>query len=159
MTSTTEPWSVRAARPEDRDEWTTLYRAYGAVAGQDLSVAHLDRVWSWIASPAAQTECVLLRRGRAAAPAGLAHYRSFERPLDGSHGCYLDDLFVAPTARGRGGARALLQHLASTAQARGWSTVRWTTGPDSPARSLFDRLAEESDVLTYNLRPGRLRPA
>ena len=85
---------------------------------------------------------------------GLAHYRLFERPLAGSIGCWLDDLFVNPSQRGRGGARAVLQHLGAMAADRGWSTVRWTTGQANSAQKLYDRLADRSPVITYNMVPG-----
>lgn len=45
-------------------------------------------------------------------------------------GLYLEDLFVRPAARGRGVGRALLEHLAGVAVARGcgrfeWSVLDW----------------------------------
>ena len=58
---------------------------------------------------------------------GLAHYRPFARPLHGSVGCYLDDLFVDPHARGTGAVDVLLAELARIAGRNGWDVVRWIT--------------------------------
>lgn len=147
-------WTITTAQAADRRAWEELFTAYGAGAGRRLTPAHLDRVWSWITGSDARTQCLLLRPEPGSPPVGLAHVRAFERPLDGSWGGYLDDLFVSVEARGRGGARALLTHLASLAAASSWTTVRWTTAPTNPARSLYDAIARASDVVTYDLSPA-----
>lgn len=51
----------------------------------------------------------------------------------GRRGLYLEDLYVAPIARGRGIGTALLRHLAALAVARGcarfeWSVLDWNAG-------------------------------
>jgi GNAT superfamily N-acetyltransferase len=147
-------WAVRRARHRDRVAWASLYKAYGTSAGNDLSESHLDTVWSWLSGSEAQTECLLLYLGGEAQPVGLAHYRSFERPLHGSIGCYLDDLFVDERVRGRGGARAVLEHLSKLAAMSGWTTVRWTTSEGNTAQKLYDTLATRSPVITFNLDPS-----
>ena len=43
----------------------------------------------------------------------------------GTHGIYLEDLYVRPSARGAGHGRALLASLAETAVERGFSRVEW----------------------------------
>lgn len=150
-------WTVRPAGPEDRGGWASSYLAYGVSAGQELSTAHLDRVWSWLLTPEVQTQCLLLHLAGVPQPVGLAHYRPFERPLHGSIGCYLDDLFVDQRVRGRGGARTLLTHLRALASVNGWSTVRWTTGQDNPARAMYDTLATRSPVITFDMDPSPAR--
>lgn len=43
----------------------------------------------------------------------------------GTHGIYLEDLFIRPTARGRGYGTALLQFLAKTCIDRGYHRLQW----------------------------------
>ena len=43
----------------------------------------------------------------------------------GTHGIYLEDLFVRPTARGHGYGRALLTELARIAVVRGYGRMEW----------------------------------
>lgn len=43
----------------------------------------------------------------------------------GHHGIYLEDLFVAPAARGLGAGKALLTALARVAVERGYTRVEW----------------------------------
>lgn len=147
-------WTIAAATESDRAVWQRLFEEYAATAGEVLGDDHLTRVWAWITAADAQTRCLLLRAPGQDEPVGLAHYRVFERPLAGSRGCFLDDLFVGAEQRGRGGARALLEHLAVLAGEHGWSTVRWTTGETNPAQRLYDSLADRSPVITYDRRTG-----
>jgi GNAT superfamily N-acetyltransferase len=44
----------------------------------------------------------------------------------GRHGIYLEDLFVRPSARGRGHGKALLPELARIAVERGYGRVEWS---------------------------------
>lgn len=44
---------------------------------------------------------------------------------EGTHGIYLEDLYVRPEARGRGYGKALLEELARTAIERGYARVEW----------------------------------
>lgn len=45
---------------------------------------------------------------------------------EGTHGIYLEDLFVRPEARGAGHGKALLRSLARTARERGYQRVEWS---------------------------------
>ncbi len=84
--------------------------------------------------------------------AGFVHYRPFPRTLDGNEACFLDDLYVAASARGAGLARRLILRVRDEARANGWSEVRWVTTPENaPARRVYERLATLSDLLTYRL--------
>jgi GNAT superfamily N-acetyltransferase len=59
----------------------------------------------------------------------------------GRHGVYLEDLFVRPSARGRGHGKALLTALARIAVERGygrveWSVLNWNTSAQDFYRGL-----------------------
>jgi GNAT superfamily N-acetyltransferase len=146
-------WTVTTATTSEETAWRSLYRAYGEEAGYVVGDEHLSRVWSWIMRSEGQTRCVLLRSGTAPEAVGLAHYRPFERPITGSIGCYVDDLYVEPLQRGHGGARTLLEHLAGLAGSSGWTTVRWTTRPNNPAQSLYDSVATRNPAITFDMDP------
>lgn len=110
--------------------------------------------WSWLYAASEPVNGIVVRADDAAEPVGLAHYRPFHRPLHGSIGCYLDDLFVAPTARGSGAVDALLGALQRIAAENRWDVVRWITrSSNSRARSTYRRLATETDLVTYDLPP------
>lgn len=72
---------------------------------------------------------------------GLAlWFRSFSTWL-GRHGVYLEDLFVAPAARGRGLGRALLQALARECVENGYGRLEWSALDwNSPAHGFYRSL-------------------
>ena len=57
---------------------------------------------------------------------GFAVYFLNFSTWNGTHGVYLEDLFVRPSARGGGHGTALLRELARIAHERGYSRVEWS---------------------------------
>ncbi|MBX3143297.1 MAG: GNAT family N-acetyltransferase [Trueperaceae bacterium] len=146
---------VTVVRPEagHRAKWEQLYAGYAEFYKTPQTPEMRARVWSWIHDPEHQVEC-LLALNEAGEPVGLAHFREFARPLAASAGGYLDDLFVEPTERDSGAARALITALGEVARERGWTVVRWITADDNyRARTLYDKLAKRTPWLTYDLVP------
>ncbi len=148
-------WVVTALRETDWPVWQQLYRGYGDFYEVEMPLPKLELVWSWLHDPAHSASGLAVRPAADAEPVGLAHYRPFARPLHGTVGCYLDDLFVSPESRGTGAVDALLARLASLATENGWDVVRWITrAGNARARSTYDRLATQTDLITYDLPPS-----
>jgi GNAT superfamily N-acetyltransferase len=64
--------------------------------------------------------------------------------------CYLQDLFTAPEARGKGAGRALIEAVYERAKAAGASRVYWLTQEDNAsARSLYDQVADYPGFVQY----------
>ncbi len=76
--------------------------------------------------------------------------------LRGTRIVVLEDLFVAPEARGRGAADALIQAVAERARENGAPVVTWLTAPDNQrAQAVYDRVGGKSDTfLEYELELG-----
>jgi ribosomal protein S18 acetylase RimI-like enzyme len=148
-------WTVTEIRTGDRPAWEQLYRGYYDFYEVNATPAKLDRVWSWLHDPGHELGAIVVRPSVDGVPVGLAHYRPFPRPLHASVGCYLDDLFVAPESRGSGAVDALLAELQHIAGRNGWDVVRWITREtNSRARSTYDRLAQQTNLITYDLPPA-----
>ena len=148
-----EPVTVRPPQPDDFAFWDRLYAGYANFYRNQQSPEQRQRVWGWILGPAHEVNALLVV-GEDDAPFGLAHYRPFARPLTAATGCYLDDLFVDPARRGQGGVDALLAELRRLSREHGWSVVRWITADDNyRARSAYDRVAERTPWITYDMAP------
>ncbi|MFJ3304487.1 GNAT family N-acetyltransferase [Streptomyces sp. NPDC086549] len=77
----------------------------------------------------------------------------------GARGIYLEDLYVRPTARGRGHGRALLAELARICVERGYERLEWSVLDwNRPAIGFYDSLgARPKDEWTvYRLTDGPL---
>ncbi len=73
-------------------------------------------------SPAVFCNLVVTESGEVA---GLAIWFLNFSTWTGTHGIYLEDLFVLPQYRGRGYGKALLKHLAGLCVERGYHRFQW----------------------------------
>jgi GNAT superfamily N-acetyltransferase len=143
---------VRPLRPEDRAQWDVLYQGYATFYNVSQTAEMRDRVWSWLQDDSKDP------RGLVAVQAngtliGLAHFRPFPRPLSATTGCFLDDLFVSPAARGTGAADALIENIRTIAASEGWSVVRWITAENNyRGRGVYDRVAMKTNWVTYDIK-------
>ena len=148
---TTRPYSGGPPGPQDAAAWRELYRAYADFYEEAVTDAQLDLVWSWITDPDHDVKALLVRDA-SGTPVGLAHYRPYFRPLAAAVAGHLDDLFVAPAARGTGAVDALLEELRVIARRRGWSKIRCITADDNHrARSKYDQVAERTMWVIYDM--------
>ena len=64
--------------------------------------------------------------------------------------CYLEDLFVAPSARDAGAGRALIEAVLERARSAGWDNVYWHTREgNTRARALYDSFTKADDFVRY----------
>jgi GNAT superfamily N-acetyltransferase len=66
--------------------------------------------------------------------------------------CYLEDLFVDPSIRGKGVGRALMNRVIELAKAKNSKRVYWTTQEfNKTARVLYDSITSVSEFVQYRL--------
>lgn len=145
--------TVRRVKDNEFFSWLDLYAAYGDFYEVPLTDEKALLVWSWISDAHHELEAYVAVDDDDTL-IGLAHVREFARPLNGSRGLYLDDLFVSPDSRGDGAGTALLGAMRDRAREHGLSVVRWITAADNEtARRVYDRVAEKTNWVTYDLVP------
>lgn len=144
---------VRPTAANDETAWRELYRGYREFYRVEPSEQALDTVWGWIHDPQHETRGLVAELDGTLL--GLAHYRTFARPLSASHGLFLDDLFTSADARGKGVGSTLLTRLAEIARDEHATVVRWITADDNTtARSLYDKVSKKTPWVTYDLAPA-----
>ncbi|MGO3742317.1 GNAT family N-acetyltransferase [Kerstersia sp.] len=146
--------TLRHLVPGDHAAWAQLYRQYAEFYHVPMTDAVLARTWSWLMSAEHAEEGVVAELADSRL-AGLAHFRSYPKPLLGQDAGFLDDLFVSPAHRGQGIGRSLIQAVAAIASERGWPQLRWITAKNNQqARQLYDTVSQATSWVTYELKPG-----
>jgi GNAT superfamily N-acetyltransferase len=141
--------AIRPLVPTDETAWRPLWRAYLAFYETDLpeeiyatSFARLvDRAVTDYAGLIAEAD------GRAI---GIVHYIFHRHGWRIEPVCYLQDLYVAPEARGTCAGRALIEAVYAAADAAGAPSVYWLTqAENAPARQLYDRIGRATSFIKY----------
>lgn len=131
----------------DRAEWDVLARGYKAFYEDPQPDEVYDRLWSRLMRGDALYGLGARLEGRLV---GMSHYM-FHANAWMADVCYLQDLFTAPEARGRGVAGALIHAVADAARARGCAKYYWLTKQDNErARRLYDQVARFKGFLRYD---------
>jgi GNAT superfamily N-acetyltransferase len=138
---------IAPLQPSDREEWERLARGYKAFYGTELAPERYDETWRALMRNERVHGLGARLGGRLA---GIAHYL-FHAQTWSSDCCYLQDLFTAEDARGRGVASALVDAVAQEARKGGAVQFYWLTKQDNEqARALYDRIAAWKGFLRYD---------
>ena len=137
----------------DRAGWEPLARGYKLFYKTEVSDAGYDEAWrrlrqggDLLGLGAWQPD------GRGERLLGIAH-AVWQTSVWAPTVCYLQDLFVAPEARGQGVAAALIELLAQRARVAGASRYYWLTqDSNARARALYDRVARYQGFIRYDHR-------
>jgi GNAT superfamily N-acetyltransferase len=129
--------------PDDRAAWAGLFRGYNDFYGRAWPEVRYESAWREFQ----RDERVHAIGARLdGALVGIAHFL-VHASTTSPDVCYLQDLFTAPDARGRGVARALIDAVAQCARTRGCERVYWHTSDwNETARRLYDRIAERGAI-------------
>jgi GNAT superfamily N-acetyltransferase len=140
---------IRDARPEDRAAWEPLWAGYLEFYNSELPRAVTDTTWKRFHDPAEPMQC-LVAEDDDGALIGFTHIVFHRGTWAIGDFCYLEDLFVAEHARGRGAARALIEAVYGLADERGLERVYWLTHEtNTTARKLYDQVARHLGFIQY----------
>ncbi|WP_228430683.1 GNAT family N-acetyltransferase [Baekduia soli] len=145
---------IAATREEDLDDLLPLLRAYCDfydVAPPDAALRALSEA---LLDGADGVQ--LLARDDGGRAVGFATVYWTWQTLTASRVGVMNDLFVAPAARGSGAAEALIAECADRARDHGATHLTWQTALDNArAQALYDRVgAQRSRWLDYELALG-----
>ena len=81
---------------------------------------------------------------------GLVHYLFHRNTISIAPTCYLQDLFTAESARGKGVGRKLIEAVYEQARLAGCPRVYWHTHhTNATAMLLYDKVAQHSGFVVY----------
>jgi GNAT superfamily N-acetyltransferase len=141
--------TIRELRREDHDGWSELWSGYLSFYRQELSDEMTSTTFARLCD-ATDGMFALVALDAQGRPIGFAHAVVHPSTWALAGYCYLEDLFVAPAARGGDVARALIDAIAVAARERGVERVYWHTQQfNGAARSLYDKVGRLTSMIVY----------
>jgi GNAT superfamily N-acetyltransferase len=143
---------IRAANKDDFAQWKVLWDGYNAFYGRKGPTALPDTVtnmtWSRLFDGYEPMQALVAEQsGRLL---GLAHFLFHRTTISIESICYLQDLFTAEGARGKGVGRALIEDVYQRAKGAGCSRVYWHTHEtNATAMRLYNKVAEKPGFVVY----------
>lgn len=141
--------TIRPLGAADAAIWLPLWQAYLTFYEAELPEKVTQATWRRLLDPGESVHGALAidENGRAV---GLVHWLFHRSTWAVEDYCYLNDLFVADSQRGKGVGRALIAHVHADAAARGASEVYWLTHETNrTAQRLYDAVAERAGFIQY----------
>jgi GNAT superfamily N-acetyltransferase len=140
--------TIRTLQPADRAEWEPLWQGYQTFYKVSLPPEVTESTWQRFHDPAEPIFALgATLDGRLV---GIVHYLFHRSSWMIGPTCYLQDLFSAPEARGRGVGRMLIEAVYAAARAEGAGRVYWMTHEtNAEAMVLYNKVAERSGFIQY----------
>ncbi len=139
---------IRPIEGDERAAWEPLWRAYLTFYETTLNDTIIETTWVRLNDPA--EPMFALGAYIDGKLTGITHYLFHRSAWSISDSCYLQDLYVAETARGTGLGRALIEAVADKAREAGSSRLYWHTHETNrAAKALYDKVATLSGFVQY----------
>ncbi|OZI28076.1 GNAT family N-acetyltransferase [Bordetella genomosp. 1] len=139
---------IRPITQADFDAWLPLWKGYQAFYNVDIAEAVTRTTWARLLDPAEPMHCALAIVGGQAV--GMVHWIYHRSTWTTGNYVYLQDLFTASEARGKGAGRALIEHVYADARAHDAARVYWLTHESNhTAMQLYDHIADRPGFVQY----------
>jgi GNAT superfamily N-acetyltransferase len=143
--------TIRKLEEGDWEQWQPLWTGYLAFYRSELSEETTRATFGRLVD---STDCMfgLLATDERDQGLGLAHCIVHPTTWSRRPYCYLEDLFVAPAARGSDLGRALLEEAKRASDDRGAGRLYWhTQAYNGRARSLYDQVGRPTSFMVYEM--------
>jgi GNAT superfamily N-acetyltransferase len=142
---------IRDAQPQDQADWLKLWSDYLAFYNVDLAEEVTAHTWARVMDPDSRLSMRLaVLDGQTV---GFAIHHFHDSTWVKTPDCYLEDLFIDETIRGKGIGRALIDDLIAISKEKGWSRLYWHTDENNQrARKLYDSYVESDGHIRYRLK-------
>ncbi len=143
---------VRDVQQRDFAEWKMLWGGYNEFYGRkgETALPEIITNAAWARFFDGYEPLHALVAENSGRLVGLVHFLFHRSSIALTSNCYLQDLFTAEAARGRGVGRALIEEVYRRAERAGSARVYWQAQEtNATARKLYDRVAEKSGFIVY----------
>jgi len=141
--------TVRPLREDDLDPWLPMFSGYCQFYGQSCDEAKRRTVWKWLMDPDHMLRGIVAEDERGSLQ-GFAHFHPWPSTLAGADVCYLSDLFVAPTSRGKRIGKRLYLEVFAECKRQGWPALELLTqASNKVGQGLYDQYGQATDFMFY----------
>ncbi|PWB35929.1 GNAT family N-acetyltransferase [Pseudomonas sp. SDI] len=142
--------TVRPVEEQDYPQWLEYWQAYQDFYRVALSEATTATTWMRFFDPREPVHCAVISDGTRLY--GFVHFLFHRSTWGTTDFCYLEDLYVAPEARGHQVGKRLIEHVQAEAREQHCARLYWhTQQSNSTAQRLYDWIAEKPGVIEYRM--------
>lgn len=124
--------------------------AYQAFYKVQLSEQTTATTWQRFLDPSTKLHAAVAREGDQIL--GLVHFVFHHSTWAEQEYCYLEDLYVAPEARGKLVAKQLIEYVQAQAQQQSCARLYWHTQQSNhTAQRLYDWVADKPGIIQYRM--------
>ena len=142
--------NIRELKETDKDRWLELWAGYQEFYKSNLSPEQTEFTWKRLINNEQKMYGFVAENESGVI--GFTHCLFRPSTWTETDYCYLEDLFVDPSIRGRGVGRALMNRVVELAKEKNSKRVYWTTQEfNKTARVLYDSITSVSEFVQYRL--------
>lgn len=142
--------SVVPVERDDYSAWLPYWLSYQQFYGVQLPEETTFATWARFFAADEQVYCAVAKEGQTLL--GFVHYVFHRSTWSVNDFCYLEDLFVAPTSRGKHIGKNLIEYVQQQARERQCGRLYWhTQEKNMTAQKLYDWVAEKPGVIEYRM--------
>jgi len=142
--------TIRAIEEKDKDQWLKLWAGYLEFYKSTISSEQTELTWKRLINNEQKMFGFVAESEEGVI--GFTHCLFRPSTWTETDYCYLEDLFVDPSIRGKGVGRALMNKVVELAKEKNSKRVYWTTQEfNKTARVLYDSITPVSEFVQYRL--------
>jgi GNAT superfamily N-acetyltransferase len=142
--------TIRAIEEKDKDQWLKLWAGYLEFYKSTISSEQTELTWKRLINNEQKMFGFVAESEEGVI--GFTHCLFRPSTWTETDYCYLEDLFVDPSIRGKGIGRALMNKVVELAKEKNSKRVYWTTQEfNKTARVLYDSIIPVSEFVQYRL--------
>lgn len=142
--------SCRPPLPEEFAAWRPLWQGYVDFYEASVPEDVITLTWARFFDANEPMHCIAAFEDTRMV--GFVAYVLHRSTWAATSYCYLEDLFVDATVRGKGFGRALIEAVRDAARDRNCARLYWVTRKsNAQAQALYDTLAAKTDFVQYRM--------
>lgn len=142
--------TVRQIADQDKSAWLSLYLAYLKFYESEPIEYSTELLWSRLTKQDPEIQGLVAEVDGLVV--GICHFHYQLTTWSKTWHCYLEDLYVDESSRGKGVAPALIAEVKKLALEHKCSELFWITKESNTvARKLYDKVATKSDFVRYEI--------